>query len=156
MSDFRFEKQRSPADLVLSTGETVSGWFFVAGSAATHAGPERIGDLLNAQTGFFPFERMDGTTALYNRAQLVIAALPPDVVEAQLESGYSVARRQPVVMLLSTGARIGGTVAVYRPVGSERLSDYAQSHTQFRYLVTAERTLIVNSAHIVELMETAD
>ena len=32
------------------------GCFFLAGSHATHMGPERVADLLNAETGFFPFE----------------------------------------------------------------------------------------------------
>jgi hypothetical protein len=156
MSEFRFEKHRFPAELTLTTGTRVRGWFFVAGGAATHAGPERVGDLLNEQGGFFPFEIGDGKTALYNRAHVVVVALPPGVTEAELDPGYDVAKRRLVTMLLSTGGRLAGTVAVYRPIGHDRLSDYARCEEQFRYLVTAERTFIVNSSHVVELTETAD
>jgi hypothetical protein len=155
MSEFRFEKRRINAHLALSTGTTVSGCFFVAGGTATHTGPERVGDLLNAQPGFFPFELIGGNTALYNRAHIVMVALAPGVSEAELDPGYEVAKRRTVAMLLSTGRRVAGTVAVYQPAGRDRLSDYARSGDMFRYLVTPEQTLIINAAHIVEIVESA-
>ena len=40
--------------------------------------------------------------------------------------------------------------------GRDRLSDYARSPQTFRYLVTQKNTLIINAAHIVELMEIPD
>jgi hypothetical protein len=154
MSEFRVEKRRVAAVLTLATSATLKGSFFVAGSAATHDGAERVGDLLNAQAGFFPFELDSGVTALFNRAHVVTVGLPPGVAEAALDPGYEVARRRTVAILLSTGARLAGSVAVYRPAGRDRLSDYAKSDEQFRYVVTADRTILVNSAHIVELTET--
>ena len=59
-------------------------------------------------------------------------------------------------MLLSNGERIEGVVAVQRPLGHDRLSDYARMAEAFRYVQTASETLIVNSAHLVELRETGD
>jgi hypothetical protein len=155
MSEFRFEKQRIAAELLLTTGSTVRGSFFVAAATTLHGGAERVGDVLNAQAGFFPFERADGTTALYHRRHVVMIALACGIVEAQLDPGYDVAPRRAVDMLLSTGAHVAGTVAVYCPRGHERLSDYAQSGEQFRYVVTPRQTVIVNADHIVELTETA-
>lgn len=153
MSEFRFEKIRVPAELTLASGDVVAGTFFVAGAASGHHGPERVGDLLNERPGFFPFEREDGTTALYNRAQLVMVALAG---EATTEPGFEVAKKLRVTILLSTGERLSGTVPVYRPYGRERLSDYAQTPETFRYLLTSERELLVNAAHVVELRETED
>ena len=49
-----------------------------------------------------------------------------------------------------------GVVSVYRPVGHQRLSDYAQVGDMFRYLETSDHTLIINFAHIVELLEIAE
>ena len=156
MSEFRFEKIRVPAELTLASGAVVAGIFFVAGSASGHHGRERVGDLLNERPGFFPFERADGTTALYNRAQLVMVALTAPAGEATTEPGFDVAKKLRVTMLLSTGTRLSGTVPVYRPYGRERLSDYAQTPESFRYLLTAERELLVNAAHVVELRETEE
>jgi hypothetical protein len=156
MSELRFEKIRVPAELRLTLGPPVAGTFFVAGSAFDHDGPERVGDLLNARKGFFPFQRTDGQTAQYNRAQVIVVTLGEGIREAEADPGYAVAPRRRVAMLLSNGDRLTGTVPIYRPPGRDRLSDYAQTSEPFRYLVTPERTLLVNASHIVELSETAD
>ena len=156
MSEYRVEKKRADAELTLTTGTKVKGCFFLWTSSQTHAGPERVGDLLNEQTGFFPFELENGQTALYNRAQIVTVRLPAETAEVQLEPGYEVATRRIVSMLLTTGERVSGTVSVYRPAGRDRLSDYARGDKLFRYVEDGEHTLIVNSAHMVELREIGD
>jgi len=156
VSEFRFEKQRISATLTLAPGASVSGSFFVAAQTSNHEGAERIGDLLNAQGGFFPFELRDGTTVLYNRMHLVTVALDAGVTEAERDPGYDVATHRHVGMLLSTGMRVKGKVAVYAALGRDRLSDYARSPQAFRYVVTPKNTLIINAAHIVELTELAD
>ena len=156
MSEFRFEKQRIAASLTLAPGASVSGCFFVAAQTLNHEGAERIGDLLNAQPGFFPFELRDGTTVLYNRMHLVAVALEPGVSEAERDPGYDIATHRHVGMLLSTGMRVKGKVAVYAAPGRDRLSDYARATQAFRYVVTQKNTLIINAAHIVELTELPD
>ena len=156
MSEFRVEKRRAEAELTLSTGTRVKGAFFLAGSSAGHAGPERVGDLLNGEQGFFPFELSGGgnpRTVLYHRAHVTTIVLPPNVIEAQLDPGYDLATKRRVSILLSTGTRVAGTVSVYRPLGHDRLSDYARVGEVFRYLETSDHTLIINFAHIVELLE---
>ena len=152
-SQFRVEKHRASAQITLASGESVSGCFFLSGSTATHSGPERIADLLNGQPGFFPFELDGGTTALFNRGHIVAVELPSGAAEARLDPGYAVATKRRVGILLSTGERLEGLVAVYRPFGHDRLSDYARTQETFRYVETDGRTLIVNSNHMVELME---
>ena len=93
---------------------------------------------------------------LYNRAHVTTVALPPGVIEAQLEPRLrprdQAARVDPAV---DRRARCR-QVSVYEPAGHDRLSDYAQSDEAFRYLETADHTLIINSAHIVELREIAE
>lgn len=152
-SEYRVEKKRATAELTLTTGATVRGCFFLWDSSQSHAGPERVGDLLNEQTGFFPFELEDGPTVLFNRSQIVKVRLPGNSGEPRLEPGYEVATRRIVSILLSTGDRIAGTVSVFRPAGRDRLSDYARSEEAFRYVETEEQTWIVNSFHLVEIRE---
>ena len=157
MSDLRIEKRRTEAELTLATGTTVHGCFFLAASSATHA-PERVGDLLNTEAGFFPFElsrQGRPETVLYNRAHVVVVTLlAASATEAQLEPGYAVATERGVRMLLSNGRTIEGCVRVYQPSGRDRLSDYARAPQLFHYVETPRATLIVNTAHIVELRET--
>ena len=156
MSEFRFEKQRVPATLTLAVGTSVRGSFFVAAQTSGRAGRELVGDVLNAHTGFFPFELHDGSTVLYSRAHVVTVALDPPNNEASEAPGYEVAPKYHVAMVLSTGMRVNGTVAVYCLPGHDRLSDYARSPEMFRYLVTPRNTLLVNTNHIVEFTEMPD
>ena len=156
MSEYRFEKERVQATLMLAPGASIHGSFFVAGHSSMRQGRERVGDLLNEQPGFFPFELQDGSTVLYNRAHVVAVALEPPINEASEDSGYAVATQRHVDVVLSTGMHVRGVVAVYSPPGHQRLSDYARSAEAFRYLVTQKNTLIINVAHIVELTELAD
>jgi hypothetical protein len=127
----------------------------VAGSSATHEGPERVKDVLNAEGGFFPFE-VDGSggtrTVLYNRDQVIVVSLR-DNNEPRLDPGYDVAIRRVVSMLLSNGARLKGVVSVHRPQGHDRLSDFARSSEHFRYLETPNGACLVNVRHLIELVE---
>lgn len=156
MSEFRVEKRREAAEITLSTGTTVAGHFFLSGSSQLHAGPERVGDLLNLEASFLPFQRADGDTALINRAHVIKVVLPQNVIEAQLDDGYDVATRRHISVLLSNGETITGHVAVYRPIGRDRLSDYAHIDDRFRYVELADRTVLINSQHIVSLLEVTE
>jgi hypothetical protein len=159
VSEFRIEKRRAEVALTLSTGMTVRGCFFLSETHASHSGPERVADLLNAEEGFFPFELNGGVpphTVLYNRAQVVVVTLLQDTLEAQLDPGYAVATEREVRIVLSSGQTVHGRVRIYRPSGRDRLSDYARLAEPFRYVETKGATVIVNSAHIVELREVSE
>jgi len=152
MSEFRVAKRRVGAELTLVTGATLSGVFFLAGSSQQHSGPERVGDVLNLERGFVPFET-DSGTMLVNRTHVLKIALPPQMIEAQLDAGYDVATRRGVRVLLTTGETITGNVVVICPPGRDRLSDFARIEEQFRYLELDDCTLLINSGHIVALTE---
>jgi hypothetical protein len=153
-SEFRFEKRRADAVVSLVGGESVQGCFFLAGGTSRHEGPERVGDLLNSEPGFFPFEiRGDDTshTVLYNRCHVIAVQIYDD--EARRDPGYGVARRRVVSILLSDGRRVHGAVRIYRPEGRDRLSDWTRQPETFRYIEGDDVTLIVNADHIVAVTE---
>ena len=156
-SEFRFEKRRIAAAVTLSSGLTTRGCFFTAVTSAQGNGPERVGDLVNAEPGFFPFERHEGgvvSTVLYNRAHVVLIGLLER--EEQRDAGYNLAVPRFVSILLTTGQRVAGTVRVYRPSGRDRLSDWARQPETFRYVETADMTLLINAAHIVDISEVPE
>ena len=152
MSQFRFEKHQVDASLILSTGAIRHGHFFVV-TSMTHGGPERVGDLLNSASGFFPFQHDNGMTVQYNREHVVMVMLPAGIAEEEHEPGYGVALRLAVSVSLSTGTAIEGTVLVSDVEGHQRLSDFIRGAKPFWYVVTSRGTVIVNSSHIVELVE---
>jgi hypothetical protein len=152
-ADLRYEKRRAEAVVTLAGGETVRGCFFVAAGSPLHAGAERVGDLLNAELGFFPFELQGtgGRAVMYNRAHVISVRVFDD--EARDDSGYSVAPREQVTIHLSDGRRMTGGVRIYRPEGRDRLSDWTRQPEQFRYIESDEATILVNAAHIVAVHE---
>jgi len=155
-SEFRFEKRRADAVVTLVSGESVKGCFFIAGGTSRHEGPERIGDLLNSEAGFFPFEiQAEGGagTVLYNRSHVILVQVFDD--EARRDPGYEVATRRVVSILLSNGRRADGAVRVYRPEGRDRLSDWTRQPETFRYVEADDATYIVNTAHIVAVTEVS-
>jgi len=156
LSEYRVEKSRTDASITLSSGLTVHGCFFVAGSSRSGSGPERVKDLLNSESGFFPFETsaFGGATRtnLYNRDHVILVELA-DKREAHSDSGYDVAHPRAVTMLLSNGARLHGLVRVHRPHGRDRLSDFARASEPFCYLETERTTYLVNVRHLIELAE---
>lgn len=157
LSEYRFEKRRVHATVTLSSGQTTRGCVFTAAESTRHGGPELVGDLLNADTGFFPFEiqEEDGSrTVLYNRAHVVRVGLTEN--EAERDPGYDVATRRFVSILLTTGERVVGSVRVYRPLGRDRLSDWTRQPETFRYLETGDVILLVNAAHIVDISEVPE
>ena len=156
-SEFRFEKQRVDATVTLSSGLSTRGCFFTAAESTRYEGPERVGDLLNAEEGFFPFEihEAEGTrTVLYNRSHVVLVGLSDN--EEEREPGYSVATRRFVSILLTTGQRIVGSVRVYRPQGRDRLSDWTRQPETFRYIEAGDMTILVNAAHIIDVSEVPE
>jgi hypothetical protein len=155
-SEFRVEKQRASAVLTLSSGKSIRGCFFTGGGSARHAGPERVGDVLNSEPGFFPFEIHDSgaRTLLFNRDHVVMVAVEDN--EASYDPGYSVATRRVVSVLLSSGQRLVGAVRVYRPEGRDRLSDWARQPETFRYLEAADATVIINMTHVIDVHEVSE
>ncbi len=157
MSQYRVQKRKAAAELLLSNGRTVCGSFFLASSSAHHPGPERIIDLLNEETGFFPFECEDqwgADTTLYNRAQIAAVKVLDKADEGSVEI-YEFGTERRVGMMLTTGLRVEGTIRVYLPVGRDRLSDYVRTGDRFRYIEAADGILIINFAHVVEIREAA-
>ncbi len=154
-SEFRVEKLRAGATLTLSNGTSVHGHFFISGNSRTHAGPEAVRDVLNAEVGFLPFDvqRPAGSmTILYNRDHIVFVALE-DKDEPRRDPGYDVAIEKIVTMLMSNGTRLRGAVRVFRPHGSDRLSDFSRAADAFRYLEAENATYIINVHHLIELAE---
>ena len=155
LSEFRVEKSRVEATLTLSNGTIVHGCFFTSRNSRTHTGPEGVRDVLNSETGFFPFDtlRADGShTILYNRDHVIFASIA-DTHEPRRDPGYDVATQRIVTMLMSNGTRLHGAVRVFCPEGRDRLSDFARAGETFRYLESEHDTYIINVHHVVELSE---
>jgi len=138
-------------------GRSARGCFFTADHDQRHNGHERVADLLNTEPGFVPFELHEGhdiCTVLYNRAHIVLVSLTER--EERNDAGYDVAVPRVVSILLTTGDRLLGTVRVHRPLGRDRLSDWARQAESFRYVEVADSTVLVNTAHVIHISEVSE
>lgn len=160
MSELRIDKRRVTATLTLTNGERLIGALFLAEQAATHAGPERLLDVLNGPPGFLPFEAVTGSgarlTVLLNRAY--IAVVHADCADDDLaeDQGYQVAVKKSVQLEFADGDHLRGVLRVERPVGRDRLSDAVRDEAGFRYLEGAAGVLAVNLAHVVRIVPLAE
>jgi hypothetical protein len=155
-SQYRLEKHRTDAVVMMVTNENIKGCFFTALGSPVRDGAERIADLLNSEPGFFPFEiGEDGRpeTVLYNRAHVIAVRVLDD--EARRDAGYAVAIRRVVSVRLSNGQHLTGAVRVYRPEGRDRVSDWTRQPDTFRYIESDDATYIVNAAHIIAITEVS-
>ena len=152
-SEYRIEKARTDAVLVLANGESARGQFFV-GVYGRSSAPERVAELLNGEAGFFPFEVHEPAgprTVLYNRGQVMTVTLADK--EARLDAGYDVATPRAISVHLLNGQRLTGWIRIHRPEGRDRLSDWTRQPELFRYVETETATYLINMAHVVEVTE---
>jgi hypothetical protein len=160
MSDLRIAKRRVTATLSFSGGAPLAGALFLAELAATHAGPERLLDVLNGPPGFLPFEMASpgGTrqTLLLNRAHIV--SVHADCAGGELadDQGYQVAVKKYVLLQFASGDEMRGVLRIERPAGRDRLSDAVRDDAGFRYLECEGGVLAVNLAHVVRILPLAE
>ena len=160
MSNLRIDKLRVPATLTFTAGERLTGSLFLAEQAATHAGPERLVDVLNGSTGFLPFEAVSDfgppRTVLLNRAHIAWVEADRPAGELAEDPAYQCAPKKSVVLRLSSGDELRGVLRVERPAGRDRLSDAVRDETGFLYLEGGAGVLAVNLAHVVRIMPLAE
>jgi len=160
MSELRIAKRRIAATLTLTGGQRVSGALFLAEQAATHAGPERLLDVLNGPPGFLPFEAVSAPgsrqTLFINRASIAVVDADGASDDLADDEGYQVAVKKSVRLELNGGNELRGVLRVERPVGRDRLSDAVRDDTGFRYLEGAGGVLAVNLAHVVRIVPLAE
>ena len=155
LTAFRVQKRQVHATLTLADGQKVRGSFFLSESAADHAGPERVDDLLNAPGRFVPFQLgtgKEGTrVTLFNRARIVLVDIPEAEVALVHDPSYNMARPEPASLLLSNGDRMVGEIRVTGLSGHARLSDFTNQRT-FIYFEKPRQTVVVSLDHVVEIV----
>jgi len=155
MSDLRIDKRRVTATVTLTAGERLTGALFLAEQAETHAGPERLLDVLNGPPGFLLLESVSALgqrqTLLLNRAYIAVVDADCALDDLTDDYGYQVAVKKSVLLQLASGEELRGVLRVERPVGRDRLSDAMRDDAGFRYLENAGGVLAVNLAHVVRI-----
>ena len=145
VSDLRIPKIRISLTLVLTTG-TLEAEVFLADYAATHAGPERILDVLGGADRFFPV-MIEDQVLLVCRDALRWVRVGADHFDDPLQ-GLSEER---VAVQLRDGAWLQGTARFDAPKGRARLLDYLNAPGHFLPLFEAGEVVLVSRAEIAKV-----
>lgn len=152
MSEYRIEKLRRAACVVLTDGRRLDGEIFVASQARLHAGPEDPLDHFNDDSAFFALARGDGDVLLVARRQIARVELPATPAESSFEDphvGFT------VEVTLSDGSCTTGCVFPEMPADRARLLDYLNAYApSFLSIFGRDRTILVNRsliAHVKQL-----
>ena len=138
---FEVTKIKKKAEIFFSDGTTMTGNFFVAPHAPTHAGTESVADLLSNDRLYIPFETIDGHVVLVQKNCIVKILLAESNIDKNLP--YLEDAQAQVVFL--SGETLEGKVYLDLPKSNSRLSDFLNYSRQFFYLEVGTRDYLVNS-----------
>jgi hypothetical protein len=123
--------------------------FFLAEFAGSHAGHERLSDLLNGQSEFLPaFDVATETMTFVSRAGIAAAR-----VRQEWESRYELgdAEEHEVEIGLADGTSLQGTLQYVMPPDHGRLLDYLNDRPPFVRLEQGDKVVLVNKRHIARV-----
>jgi hypothetical protein len=150
MSDeLRIPKRRAQVELLLSGGARLVVGFFLAEFAGTHAGHERLSDLLNGRDNFLPAFDLGSETMTFVARKSIAAAMVGPEWEPATDVGE--AERHEVEIVLLNGTALHGALQFLLPPDRSRLLDHLNDAQPFLRLEQADRVVLVNKRHIARV-----
>jgi hypothetical protein len=152
-NSLKVEKIPVDVTMIMRGGEELTGTIFLDMHSRTHAGPERISDVLNAGAEFIPLVLKDGRTVLLNRRRIVTGC-------CRAEDDESDALALGIVSDISAGIRLedgrtlNGMVRMEMHRENTRLSDILNGNEDFIRVRDAGTDNFVNRAYVNWFMET--
>lgn len=155
MEELRVPKRRIEVELLLH-GQSPSRFaVFLGEFAEGHVGSERLSDLLNGASEFFPALELSSNTLLFVHRVSVVYARLPLPLEAELEEQDTIPTEHEVRVGFADGQRIEGLVTFVLPPDRSRLIDYLNEKPPFFRLVDKQQATLINKRYVshVQLLE---
>jgi hypothetical protein len=147
--ELKVPKRRAQVELLLPGGGTRQVMVFLAEFAGSHAGHERLSDLMNGPNEFLPaVDLTTDTMSFVGRAGIAGAR-----VGREWESSYGLgdAEEHEVEITLADGTTLRGIVQFELPPDRSRLLDYLNDVQPFVRLDEGEKVILVNKRHIARV-----
>jgi len=147
--ELKVPKRRAQVELLLPGGGSRQVLVFLAEFAGSHAGHERLSDLVNGPNEFLPaVDLATDTTIFVGRAGIAAAR-----VGREWESSYGLgdAEEHEVEITLADGTTLRGIVQFELPPDRSRLLDYLNDVQPFVRLDEGEKVILVNKRHIARV-----
>lgn len=147
--DRKIEKEVRPILCELSDGSEIEGDVFLRLYEARHAGPQKVGDLLNEEKKFLPVKAKGGTLLL-NRSHIVLTK-----VKAELEKDdlMTLGKKVTVRLKMHRGREIQGDIFINLPEGFCRVKDYVNQPTRFFTLIQPDFVIYINQEFILSVRD---
>jgi hypothetical protein len=126
----------------------IRGNIFLSPQSGLHYGEERIIDMLNDATSFFPFE-LEGTSAIriINKENIISVGATED-----LPAEEGLGKKETITVVLSNGRNISGELIIDQPEYKSRVLDFFNSgERRFFRLFTESETYYINISHVIEV-----
>lgn len=148
---------------VIQAGVTMPGRkrrqveIFLGDCAASHAGGERVIDLLASEVRFIPVRDAEsGQVIFLQRSSIMVLTVPLEhELRADLEDGglleTEIAERFHIEVVLSDGSIVKGELTYVMPEGMRRLQDFLNLPEPYLSIRDGEAAHIVSKSHVSEV-----
>lgn len=152
VSLLRVPKRRTSVEFVALDGAMQRVDVFLAESASTHVGPERLSDLLRRAESFVPAAEVgSGLPVFLNLANVLLVRAPYEADAGEQEE-HNLPTEHEVDVILSSGSSVRGLVSYLEPPERSRLSDHLNDPRPFLRLIDGTQLLFVNKRHIARVV----
>jgi hypothetical protein len=152
MSELRVPVVPVAAEALCADGRTFAGRIFLPAAAASHTGPMKPEEWMNATGEFFALAPdAGGAPEILNRRQLVWLTVPAPSFEAEIADLAGLVTR-PVTLECGT-VRLEGRLLIDMPEHHARVLDHLNRPEWFLTLWVGERHYLVNKRRITRLLD---
>lgn len=146
-------KIRVPVQLALVGLDPTAGFLSLSPSAERHEGPETLLERLNAPQRVLPFHRAcDNAFTLVSIEQVEWVAAGVEVATELVRPGhYITTREERVRVRTQSGATFEGILEMEMPHEFNRASDYLNADEAFFPLASAQGTVLLNKARVLDV-----
>ena len=149
MDGQKISKEIRTVRLTLADGRMFDGELFLNHYEIRHAGPQRVGDLLNGDVAFLPV-RVAGETLLVNVEQIMSARV---ATEVELDELMTLGERSTVEVVTHSGEPVVADLYVNLPSGSCRVTDYLNQPQRFFTFVALKEVLYLNRRFVLAVRD---
>jgi hypothetical protein len=151
-NEYFIEKEQLPVDLVLVTGEELSGALFVQPSWRRPSIEFDAPVLLNLPDSYFPLQLSDGGTRLIAKGHVVLMR-----GSTSETNGETLGDPAPVVIRCTNGIVVHGKLMLTRVSSNVRVLDFLnRSAEEFIQLHEGRTTVLVNRRHVVLVQDESN
>ena len=151
-SELQVPKHRVPVELLLADGRLLRVEIFLSELAKTHAGAERMSDVLDGSQAFFPV--MAPGTDECHLISLANVVFMRGSQELELEGVelQTILTEHELVLALMGGQKIKGLVTYELPPDRSRLVDFLNAAPPFFPVLEAAQVVLVNKRFVTSAL----